>query len=306
MKPFTTRTNPAHSTLVPYETAQRTLELLDKLIETAAVNPSVSVMGARADIGYTASEEADQLADVDHIRTHGGLKLTEALAVLTRGKDNAAVTDEQRYEATAKLLAGNTPNQAKELRRLENQIRFFRSREAAQRLRTLGDDIVTGLLQPWVERVMSELKPLATVLSEAGWEGIYAAQDFQRVNFDADEDLTENIRAHASMPQKVRVHYEILRAQQLTAELEHVALVAHELRDHGFIARAADENFPEACYGWRHIERAPVSRYTAHTPESAALWIAGAITAGAEPAALTAKQAEAARPAPAPTEVKAS
>lgn len=299
MKPFTTATNPAHATLVSYPSAAKTLEVLDRLITDARVEPSKSVTKARNDIAAIADDEAHQLADVEHIRTHGGLKLTEALEVLTQSKNNTAVTDQQRYEATARLLTGGTLDEAKELRRLHNQILFYRSREAAQRLRALGDDLVVGLLDPWAHRINDELAAVAPSVTPRGWDSIHQAEQYRLENL---ADLTEDeLRAEIDKwnvaPQSVGKHLAVLRAHELAAEFVHVTDIAIELRAKGILATSADDALPGTAYSFRYLSKLPTTRIRV-SREGETVWLCEAVTCGAELACRTARQAEAAKPLP--------
>ncbi|WP_030170322.1 MULTISPECIES: hypothetical protein [Actinomycetes] len=300
MKPWTTATkNPKHATLLAFPTAAETLAYFDQLIDDAGVEPSKAVQQCRDDLSTLAIEEEQELSDVEMLRDRDGLDLTESVSLLTRATAGTGVSidDAARIEAGARILATDSRERARHYKHLANQVRFYRARDAARRIRQLGDGVLDGLLNPWIDRIMTELRPLAIKLAEGdGREQIIHARIYHHEQLE-DADISEDIKQFARFPDSARKHFATFRAIELSAELEHVATAAHDLRTRGFIPRAADEHFPEVFYSFKNAEHLPPMKYMAHTEDTATLWIARAIAAGCEPCARSAKQAEAARPA---------
>ncbi|GAC00526.1 hypothetical protein GONAM_16_00250 [Gordonia namibiensis NBRC 108229] len=288
-----TRTKPPR----PLDTAQQTLDAFDRLLADAAehgITPTKAVADTRQAIADVVLAEQQTDAEIANLAHHLDGTADDALAILSRED----TSPQQRSEAAARVIAGATPQTARQLTKMRNQNRFRRAREAHNTWLRLGDTLITDTLRPWTQAIIVELTSephtLADHIVAGRWQGLVEAEEFRQ-----EYSLTAaDIRRWDTMPQRHHVPYKRLRAVQLVAEFEHVTNVVDELRQRGLLPDLdpAETNTTTAALYFEHPDKLPDTT-TAGTRTT--LWICDAIANGAAPTIRTATEAVAAHKEPA-------
>ncbi|NKY62881.1 hypothetical protein QBL07_018005 [Gordonia rubripertincta] len=267
-----------------YESAQRTLKAFDTLLAQApaSVTPSAAVTACRDDLADIALEEAQTLTEIHDVKDQLAGSAEHAAHVLAR-EDTPA---DDRLAALARVLGSTSPDIARTTRKMSNQARFRHARRAAQRWHALGDELLTGLLAPWAEAIITELEDLAGHVLEGRHEAMVEAEAFA-IEYDIK---TEDVANWQLMPERYHGHYKRLRAAELAHQYRHLAeiIVELELRARGLLPDLhPDSNVPRSAL----IFADPTQLPSVETLDSrATLWLVDAIANGARPRLATATE----------------
>ncbi|MGW8814086.1 hypothetical protein [Gordonia terrae] len=271
-----------------YESAQRTLEAFDALLDQApaTVTPSAAVLACRNDLRTISLEEAQTLAEINDVKDQMAGSAEHAAHLLAR--DDTPADD--RLAALAKVLGSTSPDITRTVRKMSNQAKFRAARRAAQRWHALGDDLIHGLLAPWASAIVTELEDLVPHVLERGHEGMTESEAFAREYSITEDDVTR----WDTMPTRYHDDYKRLRATQLVHQYRHLAenIVELELRGRGLLPDLhPDSGIPRSALVFANPAQLPPIETLDSRPT---LWLANAIASGARPRLATA--AEVAKP----------
>lgn len=267
-----------------YESAQRTLEAFDALLAQApaTVTASAAVTACRDDLHTIALEESQTLSEINDVKDQMAGSAEHA-AHLLANEDTPA---DDRLAALAKVLGSTSPDITRTVRKMTNQAKFRAARRAAQRWHHLGDDLLTGLLQPWASAIVTELEDLVPHVLERGHEGMTESQAFAAEYAIRDED----VERWGTMPARYHSDYKRLRASQLTYQFRHLAedIVELELRGRGLLPDIhPDSGVPRSALIFANPTQLPDITTLDSRPT---LWLANAIANGAQPRLATATE----------------
>lgn len=271
----------------PYESAQRTLEALDALIEKAAeagVTPSAEVTQCRADLADITLAEAQIAAEIEQVGESRALATEDALGILSRDRDTT--TPDDRVAALTKVLGTHPPQTLRDLKRMQNQNQHRHARDAARRWHHLGDGLITGLLQPWGDAITNELEPLVEHVIAGGHEGMVNAEIFAHEYQLHAEDISR----WQDQPTRYHEAYRRLRAAELVHQYRHLAEnITHELRNKGLLETLHPEGeIPLSALIFQNPAVLPPITHIDTRPTE---WFADAIASGAQPRLRTAEEA---------------
>ncbi|MFC8314905.1 hypothetical protein ACFUEJ_14930 [Gordonia sp. NPDC057258] len=271
--------------LRPYESAARTLEAFDKLLEDApdTVTPSASVLACRADLADIALEESQTLAEIHAVKDQLAGSAEHAAHVLA----NESTSADDRLAALARVLGSTSPDIDRTVRKMSNQATFRFARRAAQRWHGLGDDLIHGLLAPWATAIITELEDLVPHVLAGGHPAMLEAEVFAREYDIRDDDIAR----WQDMPGRYHADYQRLRATQLANGYRRLAenIVDTELRGRGLLVDLHDDsNVPRSALVFDDPRQLPdvrsiEARWT--------LWLCNAIANGCRPRLPTAAEA---------------
>ncbi|WP_431839184.1 hypothetical protein [Gordonia hongkongensis] len=271
--------------LKPYESAARTLEAFDKLLEDApdSVTPSAAVLACRADLADIALEESQTLAEIHAVKDQLAGSAEHAAHVLA----NESTSADDRLAALARVLGSTSPDIDRTVRKMSNQATFRFARRAAQRWHALGDELIHGLLAPWATAIITELEDLVPHVLQGGHPAMLEAENFQREYEVKDSD----VERWETMPARYHGDYQRLRATQLAVQFRRLAenIVDLELRGRGLLVDLHDDsNVPRSALVFEDPRQLPdvrsiESRWT--------LWLCNAIASGSKPRLTPASEA---------------
>ncbi|QXU52163.1 hypothetical protein [Rhodococcus sp. LW-XY12] len=142
----------------------------------------------------TVTKVRDEINDIATQRNAALAELADALRPTDVDTLAEAIANGDRavMQTIARAL---TRKDEKDYKRLVNRVSWIYDRRAHERLRKLGDHLITELLAPWMDRTITELAPHASVVVEHGHRsGPAELSDPHQHAYDEAERLTA--RAH--------------------------------------------------------------------------------------------------------------
>ncbi|KSZ59435.1 hypothetical protein Z045_08985 [Rhodococcus pyridinivorans KG-16] len=233
-----------------YDATEAASILTALLTESGIDAPTVTKV--RDEINHIAIQRNAALAELaDALRPTDVDTLAEAIA----NGDRAVM------QTIARAL---TRKDEKDYKRLVNRVSWIYDRRAHERLRKLGDHLITELLAPWMDRTIAELAPHAHVVVEHGYRSARLESDPHQPSYDEAERLTA--QAHA-----IWRHAASLRGRGVLSDLQ-------EQSDPRWLAFGAPHRLADESKAHREV-----------------WWLAYAVTNGAKPGVYPSYTAEAQR-----------